>query len=477
MTVSQYAEVVVVLYSAVLGLCFVSACGVEERFRLALVLPVGYSLIVVSSLLSLLFFSVFRSDVALGVPLIVVLMLIFFNRGPALGRIFQFNSHIFLSIVILAAAIFCYLRTVILTWDSYMMIGLGWALADGRHLQEMGGLFSVFPFYSMPTHAMNRLLGNDYSCTYSPMGVVGALSGVIFYVRIILEKQSYSALLTRFSALSTLAIIFSSYYLMHQAIYVNNHTWAACLIVTLALLIFQRGNEPFSNGGAGCLFVLLAGLAFVRVEGLALVSIFFVILLERRLLNRSQLTIGIVSLSCLYFGWFALVLHYKDALYTHATPKRAAVMAVPIVLMTIGYLLGPLSRYRALLREIAGFVMLVSLVLYALSDSNHFAESVTNTVINMLVAAPWGVIWPATFVSLATAIRKRNENNHDIVYFILAYLALILLFSSLRGPYRIAWKDSGNRILLHIVPLIAILLFTEIARGLASLQKRGNRLH
>jgi len=75
---------------------------------------------------------------------------------------------------------------------------------------------------------------------------------------------------------------------------------------------------------------------------------------------------------------------------------------------------------------------------------------------HMMLDASWGGLWPAFAVLGVAAFALPGVRLHRVFgYGGAAYLVLILLLAVGRlHPYRALWQDSGNRMLIHLVPTL-----------------------
>ena len=101
-----------------------------------------------------------------------------------------------------------------------------------------------------------------------------------------------------------------------------------------------------------------------------------------------------------------------------------------------------------------------------LQKPQHMTDSLSHVVQNMYANGDWwGLSWGvllALFVASWTQPRLAYERL--LTFTLIVSFILIIVLSFLRSSYRVGWDDSGNRMLIHLMPILCfyvILKFTN----------------
>lgn len=465
---SNYSEVLVVTYISIVGAMVARPAPMTELRRtylFALGFPLGYTFIVASAIFSLIIFSKFETSFVLGAPLLVALASRFVGGG---GRIRNSAKDIAAvgAAYFALSLLFRFLNTVIFTFDSYNFIILGSALADGLSFHEFGARFAGFSIYTSVLHALTQFFGQDYCSSAVPLFMCCSVAGIAFFVRHrlnFLERPRSRAfwLLT----LLTVAFISSSYFIEQQTFYVNGHTATGCLVLLATLEIVAIKNcsqESASGHTVFALFALLFSVMFSRIEGLVPLTLLLVIAAETRKIRWWNLILGVVMLIAFRLAWswklFAS-LGTKDFV---ASPAREISMLIPPLLVAVIYSVPLFRRTLSLWRPLSLLAILVGLTLCALLREGYYAVTVASFISNSLTAVPWGIVWPTAILFIVYGWRtKRLDGEEFVRYIIVTYVGMILCMSYFR-PFRVGWQDSGNRMMIHLVPLVGYLILSTL---------------
>jgi hypothetical protein len=87
----------------------------------------------------------------------------------------------------------------------------------------------------------------------------------------------------------------------------------------------------------------------------------------------------------------------------------------------------------------------------------------------------WGGLWPAiVLLGLGTIVLPRLPGGRLFIASAGVYILLIVLMALIRGfAYNATWQDSGNRMLVHTVPLLMFWLMLAYGRAFVSLPARS----
>ena len=477
MLVSNFFEVGVVAYLAIIGLLAIrysSPSWMHILHRFALALPLGYSCVVLSSLVSLLIFGAFVPGLVLSLPVPFLLWMAKSESGESLSRRFV-ECGVVTLLYIACAILFRWANPVVLSFDSFHFVFMGFGFANGVPLSEFVDRFASFPLFVVPFHALAQYVGQDYSSVCSPMFMSCAVIGVGYFLRDhFVEGPFLRRLCSMLLVLSVVGMILSSYFVVHQSFYVNGHTAHGCLLFLATMEICSLRQISLESQRATYfklvpIFILLTGVLLGRLEGLLVVSLLLVLLCEGQHLSAKQLMLGVLGLVAVHGAWAYLILERTDVWDALTSPKRMLGMTAGPVLVCSVYAVPLFRRWVSLWKYFAVLALLGGVAFYACTKPNQYAMSVASIVTNAMIAVPWGILWPAMVVGLTLAIvRERTHYDSGACYMIVSYLLLILMLGCFREPYRLGWGDSANRMLGQSVPLVMYLLGRGILPSKAS---------
>ncbi len=94
------------------------------------------------------------------------------------------------------------------------------------------------------------------------------------------------------------------------------------------------------------------------------------------------------------------------------------------------------------------------------------------TYLNLTDVNNWNLVWVFLPPFLALAFITKPDQHEEIFQItIITYFILLLVFAPIRGAaYRVGWFDSGNRMMLHIYPILVFYVLNKI--GLLVIRRR-----
>ena len=287
MSVDGFFEVFLVAFISLLGFLSLIAAGRSDRSAVEMFLfafPVGYSLVLLSSIASIAFFSSFIPVFVLGLSALTILLVLATVR-PALSP--QDRRFLITTVVGYGALSFLFraCNLVIFSRDSFDFMFLASAFADSIPIESYASYFAAYPLAIIPFHALAKYFGQDFSSSLSPLCQCLGLGAAIAYS---LRFARLSRIPIRFSALFLMGMVtlftFSTVFILQQSVYVNSHTMVACLIMLLTgeilgLESIIRNSPTRLPGSLVMILALLLITAFARLEGL-LVALLLVLILH-----------------------------------------------------------------------------------------------------------------------------------------------------------------------------------------------------
>lgn len=471
---SNFNEVLLVGYISLLGLLSLRpTCesSLRNNYLLMLGFPLGYTYLVIATLISFGFFSCFNVFFVLLVPLVVLLPLWIGEVKSLKIEISWASIFKVLCCYIFLAFIFRYLNVVVFTCDSFVLMGLASAFVDGLPIEVFVERLLSFPIYILPAHALVKYFGQDYCSSFAPLFFLCTICAIVFYVRKHLSDLEVASSPYSYVVCSITGVFFlSTYFILQQFFYVNGHTAAACIMTILGLEIIDNesvktSSVNLSNSKVFVIFTLLCAQMFVRMEGILMTSIFLLLLAESRTLTVRQMLTGSVVLSILYVMWTFFIFNTGTEETGYVSLTRMIILISPVIFLAIIYSFSKLRDRIQYLRPLIMLALLLGLLFYVYNKPEHYALANVNILSNILVGTPWGLLWPVLLVfSIFLFQSKQTREDKLIIYVIAIYFALIILLGYFRFPYRNNWKDSANRVFLHVLPLVSYLMILKMVK-------------
>lgn len=425
---------------------------------LVLILPVPYTLATIAAALVLLaglvFFALRRRFRPTSVP-------------PWKGLVWPF------AVFVVAVTIPSLLQVAEVHPDTYDMLLMASDLAGGEPspttlnnlglfglglplLQSAAPWFGVAFFYSMPA-----------AFTFT---IIAALRTFCYQGLLRLDRSRSDA--ARIANLVTL-LFASTMWVFFQFAYIHNGSIAA----TYLLLGAGSGWLALVDGKKSWLWLAsfaLLGMSLARVETVFFAIAFFVVLLS---LDRfsigmwPRLLLPFTALLLAWYGWLLLVARPETKFLT---PSRILVFGgvVAIFFAAVSSLqLAPLHRIprRHLYRWLLAALGLIAAVMVVVYPAERFFDPMWSTIVTLFLVGVtwWGLIWWFVVAALLLLARAPQfQYQRALSRVITAFFALYVIFGLLHG-YAAAFDGSGNRMALHILPVIFLYLTLRAAPYLA----------
>ena len=317
--------------------------------------------------------------------------------------------------------------------------------------------FADWPLNAMHLQAWAPRLGADYLVFV----LAGAgLSGVFAAFEIVFKANKWPTRATLLFAVFLAFQAVTTYMLRAQAGLLNSH--AACAgFLSLAVALADR-RDPVTGRRTGVVLVALlaAGLALTRMEGLILSALVIAFLVALSPVKRRDLILlGLVGV-CTPAPYYLRLATASEA-GSVLSPARILMTLAGSFLFLVTLWVVTHPRARLLVARFSLLALpVVALVTCLLKPDSAF-ESLTALTGNALATGNWGTLWwwllPATVV--VTLAPNPTGEQQAWIALLAALLALLAFLGAVRQfPYRLGWGDSGNRMLVHVVPVF--LLYT-----------------
>jgi hypothetical protein len=225
------------------------------------------------------------------------------------------------------------------------------------------------------------------------------------------------------------------------------------------------GWLPFS-------FAFLLAFSLSRVEAPAIALLVISIAWSRTSINDRTLIGWLIAFCAPLCLWQTIVWWMSGPASIVLGPSMAAALVgliaafVPLLALASQ---PPFARIRNALPVllIAGLCGALGLALAMQPLSVHMSLLALQSNIFDLA---WGGLWPAiTLLGLGTLLLRSVPSSRLFIASAAAYILLIVLMGVFRIiPYQPTWQDSGNRMLIHVVPLLMFWLTLAYGRSFIS---------
>jgi hypothetical protein len=259
--------------------------------------------------------------------------------------------------------------------------------------------------------------------------------------------------------------------------YIHSHMLFALLLLTavgLSWLALVEGEHRFLY----LVGITLAALAVTRPEALIVIAVFLVpILSDSRLQIRDRLviTLPIASTTLIWYG-FALLPKAADLEVSLGPPLGNVFLGLILVVFATTASLQWLRR----LTRLSPWLMLGGLALllafHAASDPKVLAETIIAIGANVAFEGSWAAFWFVVApLVIATMALGRVDSARLLNFGFAGFFLSLPLMAYLRGiAFRVGSGDSGNRMLMHVVPLLVIYLVVAAGDAAISQEKAGD---
>jgi len=455
--------------------------------------PVGLTLWVLVSLLILLtgmpfdaptVFCVAAAVGATGVGLIVRAR---FRRGEARAPIW---TRRLVAQLVAAVALFTIVAWVatrfdisIWTFDSHVIVAIGRSIAyHGEILPEMAREIGSRGVFQVLIQATSLFLDKTY-LSANP-AVLAASFVVSFFVLGMrgLREAGKPSVRGIAATLLTVAAIATPYFFIVQSFYIHE-TFAGAVYLFLAATGFWFAELECEKAWLPFAFLHLLAFSLQRVDGPIVAMILLVIVYGPSRLPGRSIDRGLLIFSGASLAWFGIqialqgpggdwVLRPRDP---NLDPTRLGVLMATYVLATASLLSLHHPRMARLRHRIPSLVLALMVCLLAASAiwRPQYAEAAVAAVIGNTASPSWGGVWYVFLVLGALSLLvPKLPHGYILAYGSLATLLFNLLLSLLHHQFSVRWSDSGNRMLIYLIPIFGFYLLMAHGRALLFIERR-----
>ncbi len=261
--------------------------------------------------------------------------------------------------------------------------------------------------------------------------------------------------------------------------------WALANMYFMELFFIAAYAAVDAKGdGIGTVPVLLLALSFLRIEGTLFVLWLMICVSLYRNVARKLVYTVIIPMTLL-FGAYCLKVFVQfyvlDNIYQFLTPQKAAILigAIAATGIYLLFVFPALSkRFAKYLPYLYIFAMVAANVLMFVMNKERYITNLDVFRQNLFMQSGWGmmpyfVIAVTCLLALEYGIlyikktgRIDGSSSFDIIM-VLGFALMVLTVSYGRGDDLRAYVgDSGNRVLLQIVPLV-VMMYGNLCMGLS----------
>jgi hypothetical protein len=353
----------------------------------------------------------------------------------------------------------------VLTYDSHRFVGFATDIADNSgDLFNLNSL-SMATGYPLPLAlglSMGILWEGDYFRllpSYFTLPIVICIPVVLLlYMKDIgINLRDRMVITGVFSTivLTTGAIIYFTFY-------INSSMPTAGYLLSAATAIWfylRRGDRGWLAIAA--LLIVLLGTMRLEAPMISFLLMLFMAGLRSDRLDR-PFFIFIFATSAGLISWLAFLYFYASG-GSIINPVQILGMIFILACLPFGISLldriAFLRRYAFLLPILAVVGLALLLILFSLLQPASMYGSFAAMLTNMFwYSGMWTGAWPGMLILSMLLFVLRAKLDHSSLFFGAIFLSVLLLIFDLAFfragiPYRIGFGDSGNRMLLHIVPI------------------------
>jgi hypothetical protein len=391
-----------------------------------------------------------------------------------------------LMFVLLAAGL-THWNLAVLTVDSLAVIDKGrmfafYGLIEGGHALSTRGVFMSI------AQGSSVLIGVDYLPALAPLLGLCLLGSFVFLgARALADRgaagdegmprSSGSRWALGAAILAGLAMM-SPYFMILQLFYVHANLPAA-LYLFLFAACFALAEREGESAWLVFAFAFLLGFCLQRVEAPIIALVMATLSWSRARVDPSRLMLCLITFASCLTLWLVVV-------WLHAGPESRILKPAQsgvLVLVSVGFVpaLWVMEResLHALRRRVPELVLVtlallcgVAWMLRPEAALDSLAALLTN-----VTSLHWGAIWLVVLaLGLPGLLLARPVGQRVLLHAGLAYLMSIQLAGVARKlPYQPTWQDSGNRMLVHALPLLMFWLLLAYGPSIGEYLERRSR--
>lgn len=425
-----------------------------------------------------IFISLAAGSIA-GIPLTVLAL----ANGAARRRTVQYllaGTAVTAILVTLVFVWVTFFNGTRLTKDSIRYLIIAASLESSGSLPTIGASDILKRMLAIPVlHTPGIAAGAGYSKAITPLSGVLTCTALLWIGSRALSRFKVSGKHQIMAAGLVLFLLLSTNRIIYMFWYVNGHMFFALFLLTAVGTVWLSLTER----QPGYLFpasLAFASLAVLRPEGAMISAVFLTPLLASPEVSRRNKVLTTLPFGLAALFWYGVML--PSYLPANAGAFNAIVpgylfLAFGMCLLAVSADWPPLRRCMPAMPWVIVVLLAVVLLVLDQIDRDIFRASLNALVTNARPGGKglWMGLWAALAITaLGGAFMANSKDRAVLLAGILAFFLLLLVFPSLRSHhYRVGESDSGNRMLLHIVPVVVLFIYVIVGNAL-SVGRGGN---
>jgi hypothetical protein len=442
------------------GLAIAFAWGPRRHPALccALAFPVGLAVMVLAALVLLsvqLPYSAWTLSAAVMIPTACAVVAC---RRAGLDRATLRLAAVWTAGFALVAVLLSHWNLSLMNWDSHRLVLLGGIIGregtlEPRTLNEL----QAFGVFQVLAHSMAAFTRRDYLYSLQPVlgiSLLPILAATLWYGLGRLGVSGWRR--TAGIALIALAL-YSLYGFAHHLVFIHTNLGTAVYLFCFVVLFWlaEVENDP---SGLPVAFLALTALAIHRIETPLVALIALVATIPTTDLPRRSITPLLAAFTALVSVWYVQLAFHVTADGRFLTPSRCIAIAAACAGFFGWWMVADRPRFQRLSRYVPALVcsaFALGLVAMFALKPDHMAKSLGHWLDGLATLPHWGYAWYGITASVLIASLAPPPPRHRIfTVTIWLSLALTLMLSYARAPYRVALLDSANRMTIHVLPLL-----------------------
>ncbi|MBT8494384.1 MAG: hypothetical protein KJO07_15115 [Deltaproteobacteria bacterium] len=449
----------VVLY--VVGLALSLAVGPRRNPLLCCTLAFPAGLAVAGLLAVLLLvsgvpyngFTVFGSLAAVGIGSAILAW-----KSALLGRATLIRLALGSAVFLLVAAALSALHVSRMSFDSHYFIVLGHGIVEVEGLDRYTwNKLAKWSVIVIAHHSLAEFVEADYLRSLAPLMAASLLAwfatGLGAGLRALGHRLDWVS--TTGIAVVTVAV-FSTFFIGFHSYYIHTNLPSAVFLFGAVMVFWlaEVDNQPSAVGLSSLLFMAFG---LTRLEGPVVAVLFISLTFLRSALPRRRLTPWLAAALALFAGWALLQLRQVGADSPYLSPtKIAAVVGLCAATLAAWFAIrvNGIRRIVQVLPVLAAAVLATALVIAFVIDGETMAMSTLNLYENLSRSQYWGMFWLCSLaLGVLALLVERPRFGEAMAFGVPIFIAAVVLLGALH-PYRQHYYDSGNRMMVHIAPLM-----------------------
>jgi hypothetical protein len=440
----------------------------DPVFRVLIAVPVGWAIFGISATLVYGVYFGAASQIALLFVLgLTTLALLIGNIiSGSLSKTTVALAAVSLSVLAVVCIVVDLLRIVTMSPDSSYMARYGQNIGLGNY-EASRMVFSMWGPFVPFIHSITNLLDQKLYWQYQPI-ISLHLVAIVFYTVYTAVREKESVLHSLIGATILICVMTLSDLFLFHVFYIHVNMISGLYMYLLVFAIDKMQQEP--RGGYALLALLsLIAFSLLRIEApLFAVAILLLTTFRKGWSYVDRLRL-ILPFTLFIMAWYARVYF----MLPDNPDLLSKGLAIAIIAGLVGFglfavcsgvkLSDPVVKQTHVL-TLSGLLLVT--VAFTFVKPEHMFTSFINIVRNILVSGDWGLTWYVIlfFATQLYFVGWRSMERHWLLVVVVGYCLLVNNLAYFTSSYRDGASDSGNRLVLQVLPLVILYLSAGVPR-------------